>query len=45
MADGMEAYVPDLEKALIKDCGHWTQQEHPDELNRIMIAWLKKRFG
>jgi pimeloyl-ACP methyl ester carboxylesterase len=44
MADGMEAYVPDLEKALIKDCGHWTQQEHPDELNRIMIAWLKKRF-
>jgi pimeloyl-ACP methyl ester carboxylesterase len=45
MADGMEAYVPDLEKALIKDCGHWTQQEHPDELNRIMIGWLKKRFG
>jgi pimeloyl-ACP methyl ester carboxylesterase len=45
MADGMEAYVPDLEKALIKDCGHWTQQEHPDETNKIMIAWLKKRFG
>jgi epoxide hydrolase A/B len=45
MAEGMEQYVPDLEKALIKDCGHWTQQEHPDELNKIMIAWLKKRFG
>jgi len=44
MADGMERFVPDLEKALIKDCGHWTQQEHPDELNQIMIAWLKKRF-
>ena len=29
MADGMETYVPDLEKALINDCGHWTQQEHP----------------
>ncbi len=25
-ADGMEAYVADLEKALIKDSGHWTQQ-------------------
>jgi len=45
MADGMERFVPDLEKALIKNCGHWTQQEHPDELNQIMIAWLKKRFA
>lgn len=45
MADGMEAYVPDLEKHLIKNCGHWTQAEQPDELNRVMISWLKKRFG
>ncbi|MEJ1969295.1 MAG: alpha/beta hydrolase [Rhizomicrobium sp.] len=44
MADGMEAYVPDLEKALIRDCGHWTQQEHPDQVNTIMIDWLKRRF-
>ena len=39
MADGK------TEKVLIKDCGHWTQQEKPDELNRILIGWLKKRFG
>ncbi|HEV2652969.1 MAG TPA: alpha/beta hydrolase [Rhizomicrobium sp.] len=45
MADGMEKYVPDLEKALIKDCGHWTQQEHPEQVNRILIDWLNKRFG
>jgi pimeloyl-ACP methyl ester carboxylesterase len=45
MAEGMERYVPDLEKALIRDCGHWTQQEKPEELNRILIGWLKKRFG
>ena len=45
MADGMEAFVPDLEKHLIKNCGHWTQAEQPDELNRVMISWLKKRFG
>ena len=45
MADGMEAFVPDLEKHLIKNCGHWTQAEQPDELNRVMISWLKRRFG
>jgi len=45
MADGMERFVPDLEKVLIKRCGHWTQQEHPEETNRAMIDWLKRRFG
>jgi len=44
MAEGMERFVPDLEKVLIKNCGHWTQQEHPEETNAAMIAWLKKRF-
>lgn len=45
LADGMENYVPDLEKHLIRNCGHWTQSEMPDELNRVMTTWLKKRFG
>ena len=45
LADGMETFVPDLEKHLIEDCGHWTQAEKPDELNRVMTAWLKRRFG
>ncbi len=45
LADGMEAFVPDLEKHLIKGCGHWTQTEKPEELNRVMIDWLKRRFG
>lgn len=45
MADGMERFVPDLEKVLIKKCGHWTQQEHPEETSAAMIAWLKKRFA
>jgi pimeloyl-ACP methyl ester carboxylesterase len=45
LADGMETFVPDLEKHLIKDCGHWTQTEKPDELNRVMASWLKRRFG
>ena len=44
MSDGMEKYVPDLEKALITNCGHWTQQEYPYRTNAIMIDWLKRRF-
>ena len=44
LADGMEAYVPDLEKALIRNCGHWTQQEYPYRTNAIMVDWLKRRF-
>jgi pimeloyl-ACP methyl ester carboxylesterase len=43
-ADGMEAFVPDLEKALIKDSGHWTQQEKPDDVNRVILDWLDRRF-
>jgi pimeloyl-ACP methyl ester carboxylesterase len=44
MTEGMEAYVPDLEKHVIANCGHWTQQEKPDELNALLIDWLKRRF-
>ncbi len=40
----MEAYVPRLEKKLIRDCGHWTQQEKPDELNALMLDWLGRTF-
>lgn len=45
MADGMEQYVPDLEKHVIANCGHWTQSEQPDALNALMVDWLKRRFG
>ena len=45
LADGMENFVPDLEKHVIPACGHWTQQEKPEETNRIIVDWLKRRFG
>jgi len=45
LTEGMERFVPDLERVLIRDCGHWTQQEKPEETNRAMIDWLKRRFG
>jgi pimeloyl-ACP methyl ester carboxylesterase len=44
-ADGMEALVPDLEKHLVRDCGHWTQQEKPEEVSRVLIEWRRRRFG
>jgi pimeloyl-ACP methyl ester carboxylesterase len=43
-ADGMEAYVTDLEKTLIKGSGHWTQQEKPEETSRVIVDWLARRF-
>jgi len=43
-ADGMEAIIADLEKVLIKDSGHWTQQEKPEEVNRVLLEWLGRRF-
>ncbi|HEY6578606.1 MAG TPA: alpha/beta hydrolase [Rhizomicrobium sp.] len=44
MAEGMERFVPDLEKVLIRECGHWTQQEKPAETSAAMIGWLRRRF-
>ena len=41
LADGMEEWVPNLTRAHIENCGHWTQQEHPQQVNRIPIDWLK----
>jgi pimeloyl-ACP methyl ester carboxylesterase len=45
MTQGMEAHIPDLEKHVIADCGHWTQSEQPVALNRLMVDWLGRRFG
>jgi pimeloyl-ACP methyl ester carboxylesterase len=43
-ADGMETYVPDLERVLIRDSGHWTQQEQPEAVNATLLSWLDRRF-
>ncbi len=45
MAAGMPALCPDLEMHQIPRCGHWTQQEHPEGLNRLLVDWLTPRFG
>ncbi|MCB1314607.1 MAG: alpha/beta hydrolase [Leptospiraceae bacterium] len=40
MSKDMEKYVPDLKRGHIEECGHWTMQEKPAELNQILIDWL-----
>ena len=34
-------YVPNLESITL-DCGHWIQQEKPDEVNAFLLDWLKR---
>jgi pimeloyl-ACP methyl ester carboxylesterase len=43
LAAGMPALCPDLETKNIARCGHWTQQEKPEELNAILSDWLARR--
>jgi pimeloyl-ACP methyl ester carboxylesterase len=42
--EAMKPSVIDLEIHMIEDCGHWTQQEKPGELNAVMIEWLERRY-
>lgn len=44
MADGMPALCKDYERFDMLECGHWTQQEKPEELNRVLIDWLGRKF-
>ncbi len=46
MAQGMEQWVPNLtETVLVKECGHWTQQERPEEVNRALLRFLERVRG
>jgi pimeloyl-ACP methyl ester carboxylesterase len=44
LADAIEAYpvtLPGLVSShLLDGCGHWIQQERPDEINRLLTEWL-----
>jgi len=44
LADAIEAHAQTLPglsaNHLLPDCGHWVQQERPDELNRLLVDWL-----
>lgn len=42
LAVGMSERVPDLETVLIRDCGHWTQQERPDEVSAHLVRYATR---
>ena len=43
--EAMKRHVPELEVHMIGNCGHWTQQEHPDRVNGLILGWLGRRAG
>ena len=43
-SDGMPSFIPDLERHVIADCGHWTQQEQPEEFDRVTLDWIRRKF-
>ena len=40
-SEHMDKWVPNLTKGHIQHSGHWVMQEAPEELNKILIHWLK----
>lgn len=38
----MRQYAPRVEGHLLEGCGHWTQQERPAEVNRLLLDWLSR---
>jgi len=41
LSEHMDKWVPNLTKEHIHHSGHWVMQEAPEELNKILIGWLK----
>src|SRR4051794_34754321 len=44
MAEGMPGMIGDMEMHMVAGSGHWTQQEKPEEVNRLILDWLARRF-
>lgn len=44
MAEHMPSMIGDLEMKLVQGSGHWTQQERPEEVNRLILDWMDRRF-
>ena len=41
--EAMKPHVSDLEIHMLEPCGHWSQQERPDEVNALMLDWLARQ--
>lgn len=40
--EGLSEYVPNVEEVIL-DCGHWIQQELPEETNQVILKWLAQQ--
>ena len=38
----MRHFAPKVEGHILKGCGHWTQQENPEEVNALLTDWLAR---
>jgi soluble epoxide hydrolase/lipid-phosphate phosphatase len=38
--EAMKPHVENLKVHMLENCGHWSQQEHPDEVNALILDWL-----
>jgi pimeloyl-ACP methyl ester carboxylesterase len=46
LVEPMEAAVPNLDQiVLLPGCGHWTQQERPDDVNAGLLDFLDRASG
>jgi len=39
--ENMKSLVTNLEIHMLEPCGHWSQQEHPEQVNAIILDWLQ----
>ena len=44
-AEGMEKIVPNLEKHVINNSGHWLTWEQPKALNSLILDWLMRQIS
>ncbi len=42
LLDGLEEFAPNLIIHRIPGCGHWVQNEAPEEVNRVLLDFLQK---
>ena len=38
----LQQFVPNVDVVSL-DCGHWIQQERPEELNQVILDWLQRQ--
>jgi len=42
-SDRLKQIAPNVEVEMLQ-CGHWIQQEKPNETNALMLGWLARNY-